>query len=54
MQYRNFGNTDLLVSEIGFGAWAIGGGAVISNTSIGSGDADESKKKRSKLFEFFG
>jgi aryl-alcohol dehydrogenase-like predicted oxidoreductase len=25
MKYRNFGNTGLKVSEIGFGAWAIGG-----------------------------
>jgi aryl-alcohol dehydrogenase-like predicted oxidoreductase len=30
-----------LVSEIGFGAWAIGGGAMIGNTSIGWGDADD-------------
>lgn len=41
MQYRKFGNTSLLVSEIGFGAWAIGGGAMIGNTSIGWGDADD-------------
>ena len=41
MQYRKFGNTDLLVGEIGFGAWAIGGGAMIGTTSIGWGDADD-------------
>ncbi|MBI5371828.1 MAG: aldo/keto reductase [Sphingobacteriales bacterium] len=41
MQYRNFGNTSLRVSEVGFGAWAIGGSAMIGNTAIGWGDADD-------------
>jgi aryl-alcohol dehydrogenase-like predicted oxidoreductase len=41
MQYRKFGNTNLIVSEIGFGAWAIGGGAMIGSTAIGWGDADD-------------
>ncbi len=41
MQYRKFGNTNLRVSEIGFGAWAIGGGAMIGTTAIGWGETDD-------------
>ncbi len=41
MRYRKFGNTDLLVSEAGFGAWAIGGNAIVGNTPIGWGKADD-------------
>lgn len=41
MRYRKFGNTDLFLSEIGFGAWAIGGGAMIGKTPIGWGDAND-------------
>jgi aryl-alcohol dehydrogenase-like predicted oxidoreductase len=45
MQYRKFGNTELFPGEIGFGAWAIGGGAMIGNTAIGWGEANDGESK---------
>lgn len=41
MQYRTFGNTDLKVSEVGFGAWGIGGPAMAGDIPIGWGDVDD-------------
>lgn len=41
MQYRRFGETDLTVSEIGFGGWAIGGPAMAGATPIGWGSSDD-------------
>lgn len=37
MQIRNLGNTDIKVSEIGFGGWAIGGVSEASGTPLGWG-----------------
>lgn len=41
MNYRKFGNTDLTVSEIGFGTWAIGGAAFVGELAIGWGPSDD-------------
>ena len=41
MNYNNFGNTDLKVSEIGFGAWGIGGPAMAGDIPIGWGDVED-------------
>lgn len=41
MQYRDLGKTGLRVSEIGFGAWAIGGGFEIGGKGIGYGATDD-------------
>ena len=41
MHYRKLGNTDITVSEIGFGAWAIGGRADVAGTPYGWGRAND-------------
>ncbi len=41
MNYRPFGNTDLRVSEVGFGAWGIGGPAKVGDIPIGWGDVKD-------------
>ena len=41
METRQFGSTDLRVSVIGFGAWAIGGAAMAGSTPIGWGPSDD-------------
>lgn len=41
MNNREFGSTGMMVSEVGFGAWAIGGPAMAGDIPIGWGDVDD-------------
>lgn len=41
MKYKKFGNIDLTISEIGFGAWGIGGPAMVGDLAIGWGNVDD-------------
>lgn len=43
MKYRRLGRTNLQVSEIGFGAWAIGGPVDVAGKPFGWGPADETQ-----------
>jgi aryl-alcohol dehydrogenase-like predicted oxidoreductase len=49
MNYRQFGKTNLRLSEVGFGAWAIGGGATVGNIPIGWGDTDDAISEKALL-----
>lgn len=46
MNYRKLGKTGLTVSDIGFGAWAIGGGWEINGTGIGYGPTDDTVSRQ--------
>ncbi|MEI7905755.1 MAG: aldo/keto reductase [Bacteroidota bacterium] len=49
MEYRKFGKTDLNVSIAGFGAWGIGGPAMVGSTPIGWGDVDDAISKKALI-----
>ncbi len=46
VETRRFGDTDLHVSEVGFGAWGIGGPAMAGDTPIGWGTVDDAQSLR--------
>ncbi len=43
MNFRQFGKTELKVSEVGFGGWTIGGPAMAGDIPIGWGDVDDNE-----------
>jgi len=49
MEYRILGKTNLKVSEVGFGAWAIGGPAMAGDIPIGWGKTDDEESKKAIL-----
>ncbi|MFA6596950.1 MAG: aldo/keto reductase [Ignavibacteriaceae bacterium] len=49
MQYRKLGKTNLLVSEIGFGSWALGGPVMAGDVPIGWGKVDDDISKKAIL-----
>ncbi|MCR4417141.1 MAG: aldo/keto reductase [Ignavibacteria bacterium] len=49
MNYRILGKTNLKVSEIGFGAWAIGGPAMAGDIPIGWGKTDDNESRKAIL-----
>ncbi len=52
MEYRQFGNTSLKVSVVGFGAWAIGGPAMAGDIPIGWGDVSDEQSIRALKHAF--
>ncbi len=53
MNYREFGSTGMKVSEVGFGAWGIGGPAMAGETPIGWGDVDDAASVRALREAFY-
>lgn len=53
MNYRKFGDTDLKISEVGFGTWGIGGPAMAGDIPIGWGGVNDktSVKALEKAYE---
>jgi len=49
MEKRQLGKTDLYVSIIGFGSWAIGGPAMAGTTPLGWGDVDDTTSMKALL-----
>jgi aryl-alcohol dehydrogenase-like predicted oxidoreductase len=51
MKYREIGKTGIKVSEIGFGAWGIGGETADGANSYGATDDNESRRALQRAFE---